>query len=695
MSDYAADISTDDYFYIKEINITEVAGEDHADFPIKLILNSTNFNFDLARSDGKDLRIGEKSNGSYILNMWIASWSTINRIATIWLKIPALLSSEVKKLYVYWGNTSDSGISDIDSIGFIFADGFDGSSLNPVKWLYTGINSVSNSKVRINTDGYIEAQGIPLTGLTNWIVEEGVYVDSGGSSEYQAYRPRFYGTENNFGYNYYIEGDYDRQSNLVNSSTWVIYNETEKGLEGGSYSENSIAYYEPYDKVYQSMRNRSSYSDYTDNIERQVYGDTRVTYFRIYGRNDSNAPYVDIDWIVVREFSPTDPYVFNTSNLFVTWEQINHQTIDYIEYGSDLTSTDYYHYSNFGGDPYQLSDNVTGSTSDCWYSNSNTVVSGVDILIDFGRKATNLVAESYLHYDSGHVGWKNASKLSNEDVDFWGDNYFESTTTSGYVCIDFGDNNVAIGCLAVKAHSTVSGMIKDFTFDGSYVSPLVSEDSDWHTLYTGTFDNTSDWQFIYVVNGTPYRYYRINVLNTYNDAPITLQEWQMYEYFPSLNKKVISQLRLRPITLDSDEIYFPKYITFKGSNGLNQWDTLISTTSTYTPFYDYVWGRWQRYSFTNTKPYYCYKVTCSGNWNNYVDKIGISEWEMVQRADESYKYRILEGASSNFNNIWAEENATFDEGFVYITNDKLNVLYNDKLVNSSAVQGLIMDLNVI
>ena len=829
MSDYVADISTDDYLYIKEISITEVGGEDHVDFPVKLTLNSTNFNFDLARSDGYDLRIGEKSNGSYILNMWIASWDTINRIATVWLKIPSLLASESKILYIYWGNSSDSGISDIDSIGFLFADGFDNDfsninlSLNKTcaqsstyggvpaenavdgnvgssnhtnansnewwkvdlgavysigfitiikrvgfgdrpqhyyvqtaddyafttnvvniitaidedsenitytqddfgsisarylrvychtsgqyiniaefvvyapdsKWIYGGVVSISDSKLRIYTDGYIEVQETPLSGLTNWIVEEGVYVNSGGSSEYPAHRWRFYGTENNFGYDYYVEGSYDRRSNLVNSANWITYNGTEKGLEGGSYSENFIAYYEPYDKVYQSMKNRSSYTDYTDSTERQVYGDTRATYFRIYGRDDSNAPYVDIDWVVIREFYVIDPYVFDTSNLFVTWEQVNHQTIDYIEYGPDLTSTEYYHQSNFGGDPYKLSNNNIGSTSDCWYSDSNTVVSGIDVLIDFGRKATNLVSESYLHYDSGHVGWKNASKLSNDDEDRWGHDHFESTTTSGYVCIDFGDNDKPIGCLAVKAHTATGGMIKDFTFDGSYTNPILAEDSDWQTLYTGTFANTPDWQFIYLVNGTPYRYYRINVLNTYNDDPITLQEWQMFEYSSSLGKKVVSQLRLRPVTLNSEEVYFPKYITLEGSNGLNVWDTLISTTNAYTPFYDYVWERWQRYSFTNTKGYYCYKVTCSGNWNNYVGKIAMSEWEMVARADESYKYRILGGTSQNFNNIWADDSTTFDEGFAYITNDNLNIIEGNTLSETTLISGTIIDINVV
>jgi len=830
MADYVSDIPTDDYLYIKEISITETGGEDHTNFPVKLTLNSSNFNFELAESDGVDFRVGEGSNGTRILNMWIATWDTINRIATIWFKIPSLLANETKNLYVYFGNSNDSGISDADSVGFIFADGFesldvgtnvalnktsdqsniyttgtesdkavDGSlstlshttngsnewwkvdlganytisiiyitkqsgygdrpqnyyiqtaddytfTTNVVniitaesessedivyttndfgsvtarylrvyahssnqyvnfrefrvyvdysKWIAVNVNSVFDSKIRINTNGYIEAQGFPLSGITNWIVEEGVYVAAGGDSTYQAYRPRFYGTENNFGYNYYVEGNYDRQSNLVNSSSWVTYNGIQKGLESDSYSENYIAYYESTDKVYQSMKNRSSYVDYTDNVERQVYGDTRVTYFRIYGRNNAAAPYVDIDWIIVREFFLTDPYSFDTSNLFVTWEQINPQSIDWVDYGSDLTNTNYYHYSSYGGDPYRLSDNTTGATTDCWYSDSNTVVSGIDLIIDFARGANNLVSTDYLHYDDGHVGFKNASKLSNNDEDVWGNNYFESTTTSGYVCVDFEGNNVAVGCLAVKAYTIVSGMAKNFIFKGSYEDPRLSTDDEWDVLYTGMFENSSDWQPIYIANGKPYRYYKLDVLDTYNGGPITIQEWGMYEYFSDRKKMIISQLRLRPITFESSEVYFPKWITLEGSNSLNEWDTLISTKKTYTPFQDYVWERWQRFSFTNTKGYYRYKLTCSGTWSSDVNKMGISEWEMVERADESYTYRILDGSSNNFNSIWANDDSTFDEGFIYIANDNLNIVKNNFLADSTVISGTIIDVNVI
>jgi len=696
MADYAADISSTDYIYIREISITETGGEDRVDFPIKLTFDSSNFTFEFARSDGKDIRVGERSNGTQTLNMWIATWDTTNRIGVIWLKIPLLPANRTKTLYVYCGNSTDTGISDVNSVGFIFSDGFDGTSIDTTKWGYSDIQDVADSKIRIKTNGYITSSGIPLSGIINWVVEDGIYLNDALTATDKAYyRYRFYGTENNFGFNYYGQGIYCRRSTLVNGSTWVTYSGTERGLEGQSYSENFIAYNEPNDKVYQSMARRDSYSDYIDSWERQVSGDTRITYFRIYGRNNDTAPWVYIDWVIVREYFETDPYSFDTSNLRPPWELVAHQTIDWIDYDSDVTGVDYYHFTSSGGDPYGLSDNEIGSTTNCWYSDEGAASGSLELVIDFARGPNNLVSDNYLHYDSGHNDWLNASKLSNDNDDIWGNNHFHGATASGYVCIDFGDDNVAVGCLSVKGYTTSSGMAKNFIFRGSYVDPRLSTNDEWDTLYTGIFKNITDWQTIYFVNGKPYRYYKLDVSDTYNDGEITIQEWGMYEYNPACRKMIISHIRLLPVVVDSSEAYFPKQIKLMGSNGLDVWETLISTSNTYTPFFDYIWGRWQRYSFTNTKGYYTYKLTCTGNWNDNVGKVAIAEWEMCERSSESYTYRILAGSSNNFNSIWADNDITFDSGFFYVVNDGLNIIYDNGLAEYTTISGSVLDINVI
>ena len=700
MSDYAVDVSANDYIYIQEISITETGGEDRTDFTVKLSFNSTNFNFEFARSDGKDLRIGERSNGSMIFNMWIATWSVTNNIGVIWLKIPLLEANKIKTLYVYFGHPVDSGISDIDTVDFIFADGFDGTSVDTTKWNYSDVQDVSNSKIRIKTDGYIEAKGTPLSGLTKWIVEEGIYLNAALTATDKAYyRHRFYGTENNFGFNYYGEGSVDRKHNAVNGSTYVTYNGTEKGLEGQSYSENFIVYKESEDKVYQSMAKRDTYVDYIDSWERQVYGDTRATYFRIYGRDDDTAPWVYIDWVIVREYFETEPYTFDTSNLRPLWELIEHQIIDWTEYDSDVTSINYYHSTSSGGDPYRLSDNLYGSLSDCWVSDDDAGTGSVDLIIDFGRGAEddNLVSWKYNHYDSGHVLYHGAAKLSDNDEDINTNSYFQSTTVSGYVCIDFDIDRPNVGCLAIRGLTgSLGAMVKNFIFSGTDVDPRFAEAADLHTIYSGEFVKTDAWQTIYFEKDRAFTYFKLEILSTHEGDNAIIREWQMYDYDALKRKMIISQLRLLPVAFSSQEYYFPKQISISVSNDMVNWSPIMFTTDTYTPAYDYTWGRWQRYSFTNTGRYYCYKVICNGNWNSNVGKMAIAEWEMAEKNSEAYTYRILAGDSNDFKSIWAGSTTSFDGGFFYTTaEDVLSTVYNDELSDYTTVSGIVSDINVI
>ncbi len=689
MVDYAYDISTDDYLYREEITITETGGEDRTNFSVKLSLTSSNFNFALARSDGYDMRIAEASNGTRVLNMWVASWDDSAEIGTIWLKVPSLLVSEVKTLYVYWGHTNASGVSDISEVGFLFADGFEGTSIDSSKWNTSGSYSVNNSKILLATDSYIESKGTPLSGLINWIIEEGVYVDTvGASTTITCHRYRFYGTENNFGFNFYREGDTDRTHSVVNSSTYVTYNGTDRGFDASGYSENYIGYKEPTDRVYQGMSSRPILSDYDDSWERKVYGDTRITYFRIYGRDDGTAHQIGIDWIVVREYFDVDPYSFDTSNLYVPYETVNHEEIDWSQYDLDVTSVNFYHTTNSGGDPYKLSDNISSAMINCWYSNDTA--NSADLIIDFGRTENNLATTENIHYDSGHSNLNNASRLSDNDDS----TYFQGTTSSGYVCIEF-DNNVALGCLVVRAvPGNLSSMVKNYRFMGSYDDPRLSG-GDWEVFSSGQLVEVDEEQSIYFVNQTPYKYYKLEIIDTHDMSNVMLQEWQMYQYDESNRKTVISQLRLNPVAFDSQEIYFPKQIEIYGSNNMIDWTALLSTTNTATPFYDYIWGRRQRFSFTNETGYYNYKLICYGNWNYNSGSIAIAEWEMVEKSSEGYSYRILSAASNNFNSVWATSSTTFDDGFTYIGGGSLlNTVYNNRLVDSTTVSGII-DINVI
>lgn len=705
--DYSDNIDTTLYKYRRTLIVTN-SSEDKTFAPLKLSLNSSNFNFDLARSDGLDFRLAEKSNGTGVLHMWVAYWNSTKKVATLWFKLPEILAGKVKTLYAFWGYASDSGVSDLgyllgESVGggststpvFIFGDDFNEPTLNSTKWPSTnGSWSIADSCINLGEDAWIQTLtgAISTTPPVNWIVEEGVVgIGSPTSTTVGAHRIRFYGGENVLGINYFWDGSTDRSHDFVYAGTYSTYNGTNKGLEIGSYSNNYIGYYEPTDRVYQGMSNRYTYSDYDDSWERKVHRNTELDRVRIYGEDTSAANGVKIDWIIIRAFNPNTELIIDYSDLWVQHEYVGHQAIDYIEYGSDITSVDYHHLSDMGGDPYRLSDNITNSISNIFISSDG--VSSGSITIDFGRGADSVTNKSYIHFDSSRVEYYNASKLSDLDGDVHSRDYWQATTTSGWAAIQFPTTK-NICCLSLKAVSgSTTKMAKNFKFYGSQSDPRFIGWNDKVLLYEGTALQTTQEQTFYFSTGaTYYKYYILDVLDTYG-GNIAIQEWGMYEQTGHLSKKVVSQLRLYPVTFADNEYYFPKNIIFYGSNDGFNWDTLISGTETPTPFTDYVYGRWSRYSFENNESYYLYKLSCSNNWNAGEDKIKIAEWEMVERLDEVNSFRILEG-TNNINNIWADPIASIDTGNLYVTNTFLNVVADEKLISYTTLSGSVDDFNV-
>ena len=88
MADYAADIVVSDYLYRQAITITEKSGSDQTNLHLRLQLDSSDFNFDFARSDGLDFRLAEGGAGTKVLKMFIGYWNATLGQATIYFKLP-------------------------------------------------------------------------------------------------------------------------------------------------------------------------------------------------------------------------------------------------------------------------------------------------------------------------------------------------------------------------------------------------------------------------------------------------------------------------------------------------------------------------------------------------------------------------------------------------------------------------------
>ncbi|MCX6802520.1 MAG: DUF2341 domain-containing protein, partial [Candidatus Diapherotrites archaeon] len=71
-------------------------------------MDVNNFNFGLAKSDGSDLRFVNSDNNA-VLDYFFDEYDSTAKIATIWVKIPALLAdSNSTYIYMYYGNAAAS-----------------------------------------------------------------------------------------------------------------------------------------------------------------------------------------------------------------------------------------------------------------------------------------------------------------------------------------------------------------------------------------------------------------------------------------------------------------------------------------------------------------------------------------------------------------------------------------------------------
>nr|NIP43001.1 DUF2341 domain-containing protein [candidate division Zixibacteria bacterium]NIR65137.1 DUF2341 domain-containing protein [candidate division Zixibacteria bacterium]NIS16576.1 DUF2341 domain-containing protein [candidate division Zixibacteria bacterium]NIS48153.1 DUF2341 domain-containing protein [candidate division Zixibacteria bacterium]NIU16269.1 DUF2341 domain-containing protein [candidate division Zixibacteria bacterium] len=105
------------------------------DYQVKIALNSTNFNFSLAQSNGEDIRF-TSSDGITLISHWIESWDAIGESAVVWVKVPSVSALSTIDVYMYYGNASVVDASD-GSVTFEFFDDFEsdyseGSGWTPI-----------------------------------------------------------------------------------------------------------------------------------------------------------------------------------------------------------------------------------------------------------------------------------------------------------------------------------------------------------------------------------------------------------------------------------------------------------------------------------------------------------------------------------------------------------------------------------
>ena len=72
-------------------------------FPLLVRLNSSNFNFSQAQSDGRDIRFATATGAA--LSYQIEQWDTAASTAAVWVKIPSISRNARQEIIMYWGKT--------------------------------------------------------------------------------------------------------------------------------------------------------------------------------------------------------------------------------------------------------------------------------------------------------------------------------------------------------------------------------------------------------------------------------------------------------------------------------------------------------------------------------------------------------------------------------------------------------------
>ena len=133
--------------YKRQITVTEQSGNDLTDYQVLIELNSTNFDFSHANSDGSDVRFHD---GNNLLNYWIEKWNSVNQEAKIWVKVPSIPTNSSVSFHMYYGNPNAVSASNGEDT-FEFFDDFEDNSINTSKWEDMGYGYESNGRLGVSS----------------------------------------------------------------------------------------------------------------------------------------------------------------------------------------------------------------------------------------------------------------------------------------------------------------------------------------------------------------------------------------------------------------------------------------------------------------------------------------------------------------------------------------------------------------
>ena len=128
-------------------------------YPILLVLNSTNFPWDLSKSDLSDLRVtqfNETQQREYEMPYFVEYVNWQDKIAYVWIRAENFTANRTITIFLYHGNKDAVDESNLSGVAS-FMDDFESGSLDTTKWSVVGTVNVETDPV-FNT-GILRVEG--------------------------------------------------------------------------------------------------------------------------------------------------------------------------------------------------------------------------------------------------------------------------------------------------------------------------------------------------------------------------------------------------------------------------------------------------------------------------------------------------------------------------------------------------------
>lgn len=308
--------------YSQEIIVNESAGKTLTDYPVSVCLNSSNFNFSKAESDGSDIRFFSDNNS---LNYWIETWNLESQEATIWVNIPSLPANGTCEVIMNYGNSNATPASNGKKT-FDFFDNFDGNALSNLDWnakgtgggtvkVENGICKVLAPTIHAHDTSTIYSRG--NFGINRMFVIKRMKVTTGTDSKGPLLEQGFMDQLENRGNEIKHETGFANESRvsweaIYRDQRQNLYDVSDASVPEGNWYVSGIAWFEENntrkiawfkDGVRDPKMDFAS-NDYITNSPMHVY-----LYAASNPDSSNNTGYMAVDYALVRKFVGTEPTV--------------------------------------------------------------------------------------------------------------------------------------------------------------------------------------------------------------------------------------------------------------------------------------------------------------------------------------------------------------------------------------------------